>query len=288
MRAPSWLAVVGAALGLLGASGCGGSDGAIGAVVAPAERSIQAPPKIAAAGELVICSDVNYPPLEFRGESKQPVGSDIDVATEIARRFGVRLRVVDVPFDRIITKLLRGKCDLIASAMNNTPERREQVDFVDYLAVGQSLMVQRGNPEHISGPQDLAGLRAAAQRGTTNADFLEEASEALATRGDEPIDVELFPTDPDAVAALRDGNVHAYFADSPVVAYQITRFTGDFEFAGDPINPLPVGLAVRKDERDLREATARAVSGMYRDGTMKQILSRWAMSDFALERPAGG
>lgn len=288
MRPLPALAAASLALVLLGASGCGGSDGAAGAVAPPADRSIEAPPRIAAAGELVICSDVNYPPLEFFDDAKQPVGSDIDVAGEVARRLGVRLRVVNVPFDRIIGRLLRGRCDLIASAMNNTPERREQVDFVDYLAVGQSLMVQRGNPEHISGPQDLAGLRAAAQRGTTNADFLEDASEALAARGDEPIDVRLFPTDPDAVGALRDGAVHAYFADSPVVAYQITRFSGDFEFAGDPINPLPVGLAVRKDERDLRSAAERAIAGMYRDGTMKQILSRWAMSDFALERPPRG
>jgi polar amino acid transport system substrate-binding protein len=274
------------AVALIG-SGCGGSEGQDGAAAPRAERPIQAPPEIAAAGELVICSDVNYPPLEFHDEAGRPVGSDIDVATEIARRFGVRLRVVDVPFDGIIGSLRRSRCDLIASAMNNTPERRTKVDFVDYLAVGQSLMVQRGNPEHVTGPQDLAGLLAAAQRGTTNAAFLEDASEALAARGDEPIDVRLFPTDPAAVEALRDGDVHAYFADSPVVAYQITRFSGDFEFAGDPINPLPVGLAIRKEDAALRVAAERAIDGMYRDGTMKAILSRWAMSDFALEQPLG-
>jgi polar amino acid transport system substrate-binding protein len=278
--------VAAVAVALIG-SGCGGSEGPDGAAGPRAEPPIQAPPGIAAAGELVICSDVNYPPLEFLDDADKPVGSDIDIATEIARRFGVRLRVVNVPFDGIIGSLRRGKCDLIASAMNNTPERRRKVDFVDYLAVGQSLMVQRGNPEHVTGPQDLAGLRAAAQRGTTNAAFLEDASDALAARGDEPIDVRLFPTDPDAVEALRNGDVHAYFADSPVVAYQITRFSGDFEFAGDPINPLPVGLAIRKQEVDLRVAAERAIYGMYRDGTMKAILSRWAMSDFALERPPG-
>jgi polar amino acid transport system substrate-binding protein len=278
--------VAAVAAALIG-SGCGGSEGRDGDAGPRAERAIQAPPGVAAAGELLVCSDVNYPPLEFLDDGGRPVGSDIDIATEIAHRFGVRLRVVDVPFDGIIGSLRRGRCDLIASAMNNTPERRTKVDFVDYLAVGQSLMVQRGNPEHVTGPQDLAGLRAAAQRGTTNAAFLEDASEALAARGDEPIDVRLFPTDPDAVEALRKGNVHAYFADSPVVAYQITRFSGDFEFAGDPINPLPVGLAIRKQDAALRVAAERAIDGMYRDGTMKAILSRWAMSDFGLARPAG-
>ena len=281
----SRFAILGAALALLG-SGCGGSDASDPQAVVEVGTSIEAPARIAAAGELVVCSDVNYPPLEFMDETNQPAGSDIDVGAEIARRLDVGLRIANVPFDGIIDALRRGECDLIASAMNSTPARRELVDFVDYLQVGQSLMVQRGNPEQISGPQDLAGLRAAAQRGTTNADFLEDASEALAARGDDPIDVELFATDPDAVAALRDGKVHAYFADSPVVAYQITRFTGHFEFAGDPINPLPVGLAVRKEDGDLRAALEQAVADMYRDGTMKTILARWAMSDFALDTAA--
>jgi polar amino acid transport system substrate-binding protein len=279
------LAILAAALALLG-TGCGGTGTSDPQALVEVGTSIEAPARIAAAGELVVCSDVNYPPLEFMDETNQPAGSDVDVGAEIARRLDVTLRIANVPFDGIIDALRSGGCDLIASAMNSTPARRELVDFVDYLQVGQSLMVQRGNPEQISGPQDLAGLRAAAQLGTTNADFLKDASEALAARGDDPIDVELFATDPDAVAALRDGDVHAYFADSPVVAYQITRFTGDFEFAGDPINPLPVGLAVRKEDGNLRAALEQAVADMYRDGTMKTILARWAMSDFALDTAA--
>ena len=35
--------------------------------------------------------------------------------------------------------------------MNDTPERRKQVDFVDYIKVGQSFMVKKGNPKHITG-----------------------------------------------------------------------------------------------------------------------------------------
>ena len=60
---------------------------------------------------------------------------------------------VNVGFDGIIAALLSNKCDAIISGMNNTPERAEQVDFVDYLLVGQSLMVRKGNPlgHHFAG-----------------------------------------------------------------------------------------------------------------------------------------
>jgi polar amino acid transport system substrate-binding protein len=50
-----------------------------------------APPEaIAKAGRIVFCSDMTGPPLEFLDESTKPVGSDIDIGRDIAKRFGSR------------------------------------------------------------------------------------------------------------------------------------------------------------------------------------------------------
>ena len=73
----------------------------------------------------------------------------------------------NIVFDSIIAALLTKKCDAIISGMNDTPERRKQVDFVDYLKVGQSLMVKKGNPKHISTLASLAGHVVSVQSGTT-------------------------------------------------------------------------------------------------------------------------
>jgi ABC-type amino acid transport substrate-binding protein len=78
--------------------------------------------------------------------------------------------------------------------------------------------------------------------------------------------------------------VDAYFGDSPVVAYYIEQDPSSFAFGGSPINPIPVGIAVRKDAGDLKTAISQAVDAMYADGTMQQILSKWQMSDFALNK----
>ena len=70
---------------------------------------------------------------------------------------GVKAEFRNTTFDGIIAALNAKKCDAIISGMNDTAERRKAVDFVDYLKVGQSLLVPKGNPKHISGLAGLSG-----------------------------------------------------------------------------------------------------------------------------------
>ena len=120
--------------------------------------AITAPASIASAGKLVFCSDITYPPEEsYKAGTTTPEGSDIDIGNYIADKMGVKARFDNTGFDGIIAALLAKKCDAVISGMNDTPERRKQVAFVDYLKVGQSFMVKKGNPENITGIDSLAG-----------------------------------------------------------------------------------------------------------------------------------
>jgi polar amino acid transport system substrate-binding protein len=235
----------------------------------------------ASAGSLTFCSDITYPPEEFYQGTK-PAGSDIDIGNEVAKRMGMTAKFANTGFDGIIAALEAKKCDAVISGMNDTPARRKQVNFVDYLSVGQSLMVRKGNPEKIRKLSDLSGKAVSVEVGTTNKDFLDAESKKLKAAGKKSIDVVTFPKDTDAANALKTNKVDAYFGDSPVVAYYIGR-DKSFAFAGAPVNPIPVGIAVRKG--DALEGKIRgAVSTLYKNGTIKKILAKWKMSDFALQK----
>jgi polar amino acid transport system substrate-binding protein len=261
--------------------------GALLVLVAPAAASraggptVRPPTAIAKAGRIVYCSDITYPPEEFYRGTKA-VGSDIDIGTAVARQMGVKARFDNTGFDGIIAALLAKRCDAIISGMNDTPARRKSVGFVDYLAVGQSLMVKRGNPEKIHTLAQLAGKRVSVEVGTTNKDFLDSESAKLQAAGKQAITVVTFPKDTDAAAALKTGKVDAYFGDSPVVAYYISK-DKTFAFGGQPINPIPVGIAVRRNDTQLHAAIRKAVHLMYGNGTMKRILAKWKMTSFALK-----
>jgi polar amino acid transport system substrate-binding protein len=235
-----------------------------------------------AASPLVFCSDITYPPEEFYVGST-PTGSDIDIGNEVAKRLGRKAEFQNTGFDGIIAALLGKKCDAIISGMNDTPQRAKQVSFVDYLSVGQSLMVKKGNPLHLAKLSDLAGKSVSVEVGTTNKDFLTQESATLTKAGKKAIDIVTFPKDTDAAAALATGKVDVYFGDSPVVAYYIGK-NPSFAFAGAPVNPIPIGIALRKSDTAVKAQIKKAVSAMYADGTMKRILAKWKMTDLALKK----
>jgi polar amino acid transport system substrate-binding protein len=267
----------------LAGSGCGGSSNksseSTTTTTAGNGASITAPASISSAGKLVFCSDITYPPEEsYKQGTTTPEGSDIDIGNYIAEKMGVKARFDNTGFDGIIAALLAKKCDAVISGMNDTPERRKQVAFVDYLKVGQSFMVKKGNPEHITGIDSLAGKSASVETGTTNKDFLDAQSKRLTSQGKKAIKVVTFPKDTDAANALRTGRVDAYFGDAPVVAYYIEKTPDAFSLGGTPVNPISIGIAINKSNTELQSAVTKAIDMIYSDGTMDTILTRWKLA----------
>lgn len=262
-------------------AGCGGSSNKSAATTtatATSGSSIQAPASVKSAGVLVFCSDITYPPEEsYKAGTTTPEGSDIDIGNYIAQQMGVKARFDNTGFDGIIAALLAKKCDAVISGMNDTPERRKQVAFVDYLKVGQSFMVKTGNPENITGIESLAGKAASVETGTTNKDYLDAQSKKLQAQGKKGIKVVTFPKDTDAANALKTGKVDAYFGDAPVVAFYIEKDASSFAIGGTPVNPISIGIAIRKSDTELQAAVKQAVSSAYSDGTMDKILTRWKL-----------
>ena len=129
-------------------------------------------------------------------------------------------------FNSIIAALLTKKCDAIISGMNDTAERRKQVDFVDYLKVGQAITVKKGNPEHFSTLASLSGKRVSVESGTTNRGFL------VASDGAAPAKAYLrsrwaeirrsAPTAPDLTTAI-DGRY-----DAPIPVDDVPTLTDDY------------------------------------------------------------
>jgi polar amino acid transport system substrate-binding protein len=263
-------------------SGCGGSSKSSESTTtttAGSGASITAPASIASAGKLVFCSDITYPPEEsYKQGTTTPEGSDIDIGNYIADKMGVKARFDNTGFDGIIAALLAKKCDAVISGMNDTPERRKQVAFVDYLKVGQSFMVKKGNPANITGIDSLAGKSASVETGTTNKDFLDAQSKRLTSQGKKAIKVVTFPKDTDAANALRTGRVDAYFGDAPVVAYYIEKTPDAFSLGGTPVNPISIGIAINKSNTELQSAVTKAIAMIYADGTMNTILTKWKLA----------
>jgi polar amino acid transport system substrate-binding protein len=250
--------------------------------VASQATTVTPPARIAAAGTIVICSDMVLAPIALMVNG-QPQGSDIDIGNAIAETLGVKADWAQTGFDGMIAALVGGKCDITMSGMNDTAERRKQIQFVDYQLVGMQLLVQKGNPAKLDGLTDnLSGKTVGAGVGSSNADYLKTYSDKLVSQGKSAITISLFPSDVNAAEALKTGHLDALLDDTTYADYFIVQDPNAFELAGPQVEPGPYGIGVRLNETDLAQSLDAAVKLLYQNGKMCKILTTWSMQVTAL------
>lgn len=257
---------------------------------------------VAQKGKLLICTDFPYPPQEFFDENGTPQGLDVEMGTAIAGRLGLQVEFVNSVFDSIIAAVKSGKCDIIISAQNITSERQKQVSMIPYFQAGQAMVAAKGNPQNINVPMDLCGKSAAAESGTTEADYLagtgdyagKGLTQACTKAGKKAVDVVVAQKDTDALQQLQAGKVAVYFADSPVAAYYTVQHPDQFQLAGQVLEPIQEGISVPcGDATDCTKATLTplgagvqaALKSLMADGTYDQILAKWNLSASAVKLP---
>ena len=259
---------------------------------------------LAQAGHLLICTDFPYPPQEMFDENGNPAGMDVEIGTEIANRLGLKAQFVNSVFDSIILAVTGGKCDIIISAMNITADRSKQISQIPYFQAGQSFVTLKGNPNKINTPMDLCGKSAAAESGTTEADYLQGTgdyagkglTQACVAAGKQPIDVVVAAKDTDALQQLQSGKVVVYSADSPVAAYYTVQHPDLFTLAagGEVLQPalegigVPCGTAADCTNAPLSPvgtAVKAALASMMADGTYLKILTKWNLATGAVTLP---
>ena len=262
MKAGRWAAVLAGALLATSVAACSSSD-----------------------KTFTFCTDPNYPPAEFHQVGKvgsaelkrQLVGADIDIAHDVAKRIDRSVRYTETPFTGIIPALLDQRCDAIISFMNDTPERRKQLAFVDYLQAGQSVMIGK-DAAPVNGVADLYGRTVSVARETTEEQFL-TAQNKTAPAG-QSITIRSYDTENDAIYALQKNTVQVYFGDTPIVASAVAA-DKSLARGAELVKPTPIGIALRPGDSRI-DKIATAVRDLYDNGTVGRILAKWNFSRYAI------
>ncbi|MER5350844.1 ABC transporter substrate-binding protein [Kitasatospora sp. NPDC002551] len=284
-RRPTVAALALATTGALLLSGCGGDDTAAKDPVQQIRAKL--PKAQQSAKVLRIGMDVNYPPVEFRGADGKPDGLDPDIAAALGRILDLRVEYVDTPFDKLLPGLQNKQYDVVMSALSDIRQRREgvdengkstgpAVDFVDYFIAGTSIVVAKGNPKGVRTLDDLCGKTVAVQSGTTQ-DEIAARQVTACTRAGKPLTVHEFDTDAKALAEVAAGTAHAVLNDFPVAAWAAKNTDGGnrFEVTGAQSRSNPYGIALRKEDTELRDVLAKAVDQLIRSGEYDRILAKW-------------
>ncbi|WP_165989947.1 ABC transporter substrate-binding protein [Streptomyces sp. YIM 98790] len=282
-----------AAAGALLLTACGDDDGDSGAKDAPAGSEAplydELPEEIQKAGKIKVGSDIAYAPIEFMNENNEVDGIDPDIAEALGEQLGVEFEFINGTFDGLILGMNSGRYDIIMSAMTDTKERQEGIsedaeggaDFVNYFKAGSAILVAKGNPEGVQGLEDLCGLTVASQRGTANEALVESQNASC----DEPIEMLVNDTDDESITQLQSGRAAVVVTDFPVALYNaLTARDGElFEVVGEQIDAAPYGIAVPKDNPELRDALQKAVQAVIDNGDYAEVLQEWNAETGAIE-----
>ena len=260
---------------------------ALAAGLAWTRAQIEGPPDIArieAAGELRIAMTADlWPPFFYLNKSGELAGLDVDLATEIARRLGVRVRFVREAktFDEIVTMVVERRADIAVAYLSDTLERARLVRFTQpYVQVKPAVLINRA----------LAG---AARRGRDHRSILNHATARIGvTTGtsaesfaaaDYPLaTIVSYDTwgeiTRDLVAEkLTAGLSDEIDAKSWQTAHPQEAITIETIIREGP--PDTMGIAVHRDDRQLLYWLNHFLTLKHQDGSLRQLHANYIEND---------
>lgn len=219
--------------------------------------------RIRSAGELVVGLDQNN--LPFSSAHPGPTGLDHEIAGLLAERLGVSLRVYWAisAHDSYPSKLAsKGLCDVI---LGITPDDR---------FAGRVLYTR---------PYHVARYRVVVRTGEGRPDVSTPVAveRGIAVRGLEGRESHEYPSTEAVLEAVATGRERACYVIATRGAWLAhERWPGKLELADadgatTDVDAFPVVAAVRKSDRELKEAIDRAWEDLGRSGQLASAFARW-------------
>ena len=223
--------------------------------------------QIKANGKLLVGTEAQYAPYEFKDLDANFAGCDMWLAQQIADSLGVELEVVDMSFDGIIPAVKSGQVDIGIAAFTKTPERAEEIDFSDlYETSAQFLVVKTGNADVYSTKEALAGQKVGAQKGTIQSQLIQSALP----------DSELFELEkyPALALEVQNGNIAGLVVDQAVGESLIATSNGglevaNFEFTAEEAS-FGKAAVIAKGNEDLVAAVNEVINKVTADGSYQK------------------
>ena len=243
---------------------------------------------------LIMATNAAFPPYEYV-EGGNFAGIDVEIATAIAEKLGMTLKIEDVEFGSIIGGVAEGKYDMGMAGMTVTEERKQSVNFSETYATGIQVIIVKngssiaslddifvfdaeGNPTALKNPDVKVGV----QQDTTGDIYsssdvtgwgLNDVEEDGTVTTDRVV---RFKTGAEAVEALKTDKVDMVIIDNePAKSFVATNdnihiLEGDNEYAIEDY-----AICVAKDNKELLDKINTALAELKADGTIDKIIAKY-------------
>ena len=186
----------------------------------------------------------------------------------------VECEFVTQDWDGMIPALQAGKFDAVIASMSITEERKQKVDFTNkYYNTPPAIAVPKDSKLKGTTDEDLKGVLLGAQSSTTHSNYAEEKLPSA--------DLKLYPTPDEYKLDIANGRIDAVIDDVVVLSDWLKSDDGACCKLLGTLKPDPVingegaGIAIRKEDGDLKEMFNKAIAGILASGKYKKINDKY-------------
>ncbi len=247
-----------------------------------------------------IASEGAYPPWNITQSDGTLTGFEIDLAHDLCDRMKVKCEITAQDWDGLIPGMNVGKYDAIMAGMSITEERLKAVSFsVPYAREPNGFITEKGSSlENMPGTGKvfnldkdeasaikaideikpaLQGKTLGVQTSTTHSLLADKYLKGV-------VEVKEYKSVPEHDLDLAAGRLDLVLADRSTLTASLEKpdlqnytYTGPM-FVGGVVGS-GVGVALRKDDAELKTMFDEAIKAAIADGTVKKLSEKWFHAD---------
>ena len=276
----SWAVRLGMAVCLAAFGIAGGAPSASAQAVVPQARGAL-PEAIKSAGVLRLATSLQWPPFAYTNEKGDAEGVDVELATLLAAKLGLKLELENLKFPNIIPGVTTGRFDIGMDQLARTVEREKVVQFVVYFRSALGLLVRKGVTD--VDVHNLCGRTLAITQGSSQVAIAERLSAACVKEGKKEITFQFYPASADSYLAVSNGRGDGFLTGRAVGVYIASH--DDKLFMTRPTLPETselAGIVVARGNDQLAKAVRLAFESAIEDQSYGKILAKRDVVDGAV------
>lgn len=227
------------------------------------------------------------PPIGYlANDNTTLIGTDPDLARAVGAVLGLKVTFQNFTWENLFVAIDSGKVDAGFSNITDTEQRKEKYDFASYREDNLGFAVKASSKWRFdrTAPDpwnQLAGLRVAVSAGTNQEKILIAFQQKLKAEG-KTLTIKYFPDETATWAAIVSGQIDAYLAPNPAVAFEATstagtpraiKDVGSYSGAGASLQGLIAATSKKGD--GLAKPMSDAINYLIKNGQYAAILKAY-------------
>jgi polar amino acid transport system substrate-binding protein len=245
--------------------------------------------RVTKAGEMKVATNSGWPPQSFLDDNNKLVGFDVDVANEIAKRLGVKVKFETPEWNVMTGGRWHGRFDVAVGSVTPTKARSQVIDFAGIYYYSPYVFVVHKDSKAAS-RDDLNGKKIGVETGTTSEDYINRRLEIDAP-GLPPIQYTLTPGEVKTYAdsmlpfddlRLGDGTrIHAVIAPEQTAQNAIKNRYPVKVLPGEAAFKEPLVVVTDKGDPEWTAKLGSIIQSMKDDGTLGKLTTKWYGADYS-------